>query len=726
MYKGSRETIKMPEAKIRIGIDVGGTFTHGVAINGSYEVIAHTVTPTTHRSSYGVSEGIIRVFKNLMELADISPENVVFVAHSTTQATNALLEGDVSKVGVIGMGKGLEALKAKSDTTLPDIALSGGKKIPIVCRFLNTSSAPDEGEIRNIIENLREENCEVIVASEAFGVDDTQNENFVTRIASSLLIPAVAGSEITQLYGLKVRTKTAVINACILPKMTETARLTQKSVSESGISAPLMIMRSDGGVMDIRQMEKRPILTMLSGPAAGIAAALMFAGISDGIFLEVGGTSTDISAIKNGRAMIKSAVVGGHLTYLRTLDSKTVAIGGGSMLRVKNKSFSDVGPRSAHIAGLSYIAFSREEEIEDLRPVLIAPRAGDQQDYLVLENAQGKQFALTLTDASIVTQTTREGDYAFGNPDLCRKAFEVAGGFLHCSPRELASAMLDAACAKIKSVVTDLFTDYGLDKNIMRLVGGGGGATVVVPWLARTMNMEYTITQRAEVISAIGAALAMLRDTVERNIINPTEDDILAIKKRAEESLYKMGANPETVSVHIEIDKRRNIVRATATGATELRDKDLAKADVDEDTGRKTAALSLSVPEDEVITLFETPRFWIFSCKKRAKKFFGLFAGVYHHLRILNKEGIIKLQVNNARWNFTRAEAAADALETTLEENLSYGDVGVTVPCVYLVYGSKIIDLSTIMDKEYIKTTAAAELKGLPAEEKILIITQGR
>ncbi|MDR2068577.1 MAG: hypothetical protein LBP71_01770 [Spirochaetaceae bacterium] len=120
----------MPEAKIRIGIDVGGTFTHGVAINGNCEVIAHTVTPTTHRSSYGVSEGIIRVFKDLMELADLSPESVVFVAHSTTQATNALLEGDVSKVGVIGMGRGLEALKAKSDTTLADIALSGGKKSP--------------------------------------------------------------------------------------------------------------------------------------------------------------------------------------------------------------------------------------------------------------------------------------------------------------------------------------------------------------------------------------------------------------------------------------------------------------------------------------------------------------------------------------------------------------------------------------------------------------------
>ena len=95
----------MSSRKVRIGIDVGGTFTDAVVVdNETYEVIAKEKCPTTHHAKQGVAEGIVRNIENVLKKNNISPEDVIFIAHGTTQATNALLEGDVAKVGIVGMG----------------------------------------------------------------------------------------------------------------------------------------------------------------------------------------------------------------------------------------------------------------------------------------------------------------------------------------------------------------------------------------------------------------------------------------------------------------------------------------------------------------------------------------------------------------------------------------------------------------------------------------------
>lgn len=101
---------------VRMGIDVGGTHTKAVAIdNATHEIIGKSSVKTTHDDVRGVAAGVVQSFQNCLRENNISPEDVVFVAHSTTQATNALIEGDVAKVGVIGMAKG--GLEGFSKTT---------------------------------------------------------------------------------------------------------------------------------------------------------------------------------------------------------------------------------------------------------------------------------------------------------------------------------------------------------------------------------------------------------------------------------------------------------------------------------------------------------------------------------------------------------------------------------------------------------------------------------
>ena len=708
----------MQNRKIRIGIDVGGTFTHAVALDHqSYEVIAHAVTPTTHSSRYSVSEGIIKTFQDVLVQTGAAPEDVVFVAHSTTQATNALLEGDVAKVGVVGMGRGLEAIKAKTDTMIADIPLNESKALHTAHSFLNTDPKEfTQEKINQVIEELRKKGCSVIVASEAFGVDDPHREDMVTSLAQQLGLPATASHEISQLYGLKVRTRTAVINASILPKMTQTADMTNES-----------IMRSDGGVMDIQQMRKRPILTLLSGPAAGIAAALMYANVSDGIFLEVGGTSTDISVIHNGKAMVKSASVGGHSTFLKTLDSRTVGIGGGSMIRIDSAGqVRDVGPRSAHIAGLTYLAFAEPEELQDARPVLAAPIEGDPPDHLMMENPAGKRFAVTLTDAAMMAGAVQPSDYAFGNLENVRLCFDKLSEEYGQPPQAFAEAVLDKAIQRVDATVQALLQDYQLDPKLLSLVGGGGGCTTVVPWLSRHTGIRYVIADKAEVISAIGAAMAMLRDTVARTVIDPTPEDIAAIRRQAVDSLISMGAAPDSIEVQMEIDQQKNIVQATATGSLQMEQQDLGMGRASQEELSQIAADSLRVQPGQETLAGQTEGLFIFSSVRRVSRLFGLFHRDEQDFRVLDRRGVVKLQVNNGQLLCTSGGRFSADLDAFLQEVSSYNDAGQILPEVFVLHGSRIVDLSSVLVHDQVMQLAALELEGAAPDTPICVLTHPR
>ena len=117
--------------KVRIGIDVGGTFTDAALINNdTFELISTVKVPTTHSDKAGVAAGIVQVLQAIMEENNVRPEDVAFISHGTTQATNALLEGDVVRVGIVTIGKGIEGTKSKSDTLMGDIPLTAAKKPP--------------------------------------------------------------------------------------------------------------------------------------------------------------------------------------------------------------------------------------------------------------------------------------------------------------------------------------------------------------------------------------------------------------------------------------------------------------------------------------------------------------------------------------------------------------------------------------------------------------------
>lgn len=699
---------------VRMGIDVGGTHTKAVAIdNDTHEIIGEpSVVKTTHDDPRGVAAGVVESFETCLNENHITPDEVVFVAHSTTQATNALIEGDVAPVGVIGMSKGgIEGFLAKRQTHLDDIELDEKKKIKIYNEFIPLKKCV-ESNIKQNIEELKDEGARVLVASMAFGVDEGGPEELVDQVAKTENIPTTMASDITKLYGLTRRTRTAAINASILPKMLDTATSTESSVREAGVHVPLMIMRGDGGVMEINEMKKRPVLTMLSGPAASVMGSLIYLRASNGIYFEVGGTTSNIGVIKNGRPAIDYSVVGGHSTYISSLDVRVVGDAGGSMVRANKDGVIDVGPRSAHIAGLNYAAFTDTDQINKPHLEFFSPKEGDPADYVKIINEDGSEFTITNTCAANVLGLIKPENFAYGNAESARQALQVLGDYCGTTAEDIATQIMEKAFAKVEPIFNELVEKYKLEKDQISLVGVGGGAAALITYFSKKTGVKYSIPANAEIISSIGVALSMVRDVVERIVPNPTKDDIRAIKNEALNKAVESGATADSVDVHVEIDQQTSKITAIATGATEVKTTDLS-ANADEDEVYNIAAKDMRITREQTKML-------------TSDKFFYILGGPQEEdgsgpVRIIDKKGFIKAQRGRAMALKTTAGDYLTALKKLWDEMAVYQAENIAHPDFYLCLGARVMDFSST-DFDQLELLTDLEVSALEPEDEVIIV----
>ena len=703
----------MSQRQVRVGIDVGGTYTKAVAIdNASHEIIGKSSIKTTHDDPAGVAAGVVITFQNVLKDNNIAPEDVIFVAHSTTQATNALVEGDVANVGIVGVaGSGLEGFLAKRQVRIDDIEIAAGKMIKILNCFIKKKELTDE-RIRKELETLRKDGAQVIVASMAFGVDSITEEERIRDISNEMNMPTTMAADITKLYGLTRRTRTAAINASILPKMLNTANSTESSVRAAGVTVPLMIMRGDGGVMEISEMKKRPVLTMLSGPAASVMGSLMYLRASNGVYFEVGGTTTNIGVIKNGRPAIDYSIVGGHRTYISSLDVRVIGCAGGSMVRIDKSGVTDVGPRSAHIAGLDYAVYTPVEEIEDPQMELFSPKAGDPSDYVAIRLKNGKRITITNSCAANVLGLVMPELFSYGSAESARKAMQPVADYLGITVEELATQIMERSYAKISPIVLELAEKYKVEHDQISLVGVGGGAASLIIYFAQKMGVRYSIPQNAEVISSIGVALAMVRDVVERIIPNPSPEDIKSIRKEAVNKAIESGAVPDSVEVHVEIDSQTSKVTALALGSTEVKTTDLL-SECTEQEARDIAQQDFGAQVTGACELTERNHF-----------FYGFSAQKGHKtpIRIVDKKGFIRVQRTNGAVRKCKAKDFEAVVRQFYDDMATYNADSILRPDYYLCLGGRIADIASNGDLSQILMLMQIEVSQVDAEDDILVV----
>jgi len=671
---------------------VGGTFTDVVAVDATTrEMVASVKVPTTHDHADGVAAGIVGGLEALLREHGIEPASIAFIAHSTTQATNALLEGDVASVGVVTLGGAL----ARRFARFAPFALAEG--VPFAPRWLaGRGGTPDD-----VVAEARASGVEALAVSEPFAVDRPQRERAVVAAARAAGFAATSGTEVSAQYGLRARTRTAALNAAILPRMLRTSRVTARAVASARIPAPLMIMRSDGGVMDVAEVERRPILTMLSGPAAGIAGALFHENVTDGIFIEVGGTSADCSVIRRGQPQMRPARIGGHRTLLRTLDVRTIAVAGGSLARLSGGRVAALGPRSAHIAGYRYAAFTD-------RDVVRAATADFGDGVVALRGPKGERIAITPTCAANVAGTLPDDAFARGDLEAARAACAIAGAALGTSAEDLARAILDRAAERLRGTIEELIGDYGLERGTVVLVGGGGGAAALVPYAARKLGFAHRIARDAQVISPLGVALALVRDVVERTVLDPTPDDLARIRREAIDAAIASGAAPDRIDVVVEVDTARNRVRATASGATALAEGAQQPVAVDDAAGVRAAAEHLHAAPDDVRLVSRTSALNVFASARESA--------------VVDARGVVRLVLPGAIAYAQPARDVERVLVRAIDDHTAFGDVGRALPDVFVLRGARLAELAGMAEASQIAGLVADELDGVDPDETVVLL----
>lgn len=306
--------------ELGLGLDTGGTYTDAVIMDlEKGKVLSKSKSMTTRDD---LTIGI----ENAMDLLDQDLlRDVGVVALSSTLATNSVVEGKGCRVALITIG-------SDYDNTVPadySIRISGGHDIH--GEPLEPLGVVEAAEFMKSIAGK----VEGLSISGYLSVRNPEHELTIKTLAREALnIPVVCGHELTSELGFNERTTTCVMNSRLIPIIDELIRSVRRALDERDIKAALMISRGDGSMMRDTFARERPVETILSGPAASLMGAMFMTGIKDAIVMDMGGTTTDIGILRNGRPGLdpEGAVITGKRTRIMAARVYTSGIGGDSRI----------------------------------------------------------------------------------------------------------------------------------------------------------------------------------------------------------------------------------------------------------------------------------------------------------------------------------------------------------------------------------------------------------
>ncbi len=343
-----------------VGIDTGGTYTDGVLMDyRSRRVLASGKTLTTRED---LSHGVIEVLKSLHIK---NPARVKLVGISSTLATNSIAEGKARKVGLILIGYDRDLVESFG---LED-------KFTAACHGFFAGGHNSQGEERQPpdLEGIEQWVCENKDKVDAFAIsgyfsplDPSHEDAAFERVSKVCDLPVVLGHQLSTRLDSIVRAATASLNASLVAVMQEFIEAVKASLAELDIKAPLMIVKGDGSLMPYTEAVKKPVETILSGPAASAIGGLFFSREGNALMIDVGGTTTDIAFIKDGQISVsdEGARVGQIETAVKAARIRTACVGCDSRISFGQGAKPQVGPE--RVVPLSRLAWQHPRVHEEI------------------------------------------------------------------------------------------------------------------------------------------------------------------------------------------------------------------------------------------------------------------------------------------------------------------------------------------------------------------------
>jgi N-methylhydantoinase A len=497
---------------LRLGVDVGGTFTDLVALGGG-EVITAKV-PSTPRDQ---SEGVM----SCVRASGVEPDDVLAFAHGMTVATNALLERRGARTALVtteGFRDVLEIAR-QNRPSLYDLTRDRPPAlVPRGLRFtVRERMGPggeieplDEGSLAHAVEALREAEVESVAVCLLFSFLHPEHERRVgERLREALPgVQVSLSSEVLPEFREYERFSTTAADAYLGPGLSAYLGNLSSEVEGAGMPEPL-VMRSSGGVVELETAARSAASCVLSGPAGGVVGAAYVAaasGYRDLLTFDMGGTSTDVAPVIGGEALTTTeAEVAGVPIKLPMADVHTVSAGGGSIAWADAGGALRVGPHSAGAdPGPAAYGLDGEEP--------------------------------TVTDANLYLGYLRDGVELGGEVSLSRERSEESlvrlGGELGLDPLQTALGVVQLADTEMVRALRVISVERGLDPREFALVAFGGAGPLHACDLADELGADTVLVPEASgVLSALGLAISdVRRDHVSPYLSTLSEADARSVE----------------------------------------------------------------------------------------------------------------------------------------------------------------------------------------------------